>query len=73
MQVYVFVLAVRCVCRYCSLNLRLRLPGDWFDVSEMEDESSEIYCYCRGGGHGQMVGCDNSNVRLRRFVCTKFN
>ena len=42
-------------------------------LPEMEEESTEVYCYCRGGQAGQMVGCDNENVRsvtlLDRACC----
>jgi len=31
------------------------------------DRSPVAICYCRGGEHGQMVGCDNDNCPYQWF------
>ena len=35
------------------------------DISIVDDDTK--YCYCQGGEHGEMVGCDNTDCSYQWF------
>ena len=49
------------------------LIGRWYSrptasaTQGTSDSSSVQICYCRGGEHGQMVGCDNEHCPYQWF------